>query len=153
MIRFLFVAAIAVTLPFLSARPVQAAENFPTKPVRMIVAFPVAGATDILARVLSQKIGEQVGHQVIVDNRPGAGGTIGSRIAANAAPDGYTLVLGTTSTHAIGPHLYSKRPYDPVTDFTHVTQVATSPIVMMVGAQVQANSVKESLKNLPYSSS
>ena len=121
----------------------HAADAFPNKPVRMIVAFPIAGATDILARVISQKIGEQVGHQVIVDNRPGAGGTIGTRMASLAAPDGYTLILGTTSTHAIGPHLYSKRPYDPVADFTLVTQVATSPIVMMVGAQVPATTLKE----------
>ncbi len=143
MMQFSLAAAVAVAVPFWSAAPVQAAENFPNKPVRMIVAFPVAGATDILARVLSQKMGEQMGYQVIVDNRPGAGGTIGSRIAANAAADGYTLVLGTTSTHAIGPHLYSKRPYDPITDFTPITQVATSPIVLMVAAQVQAQTVKE----------
>ncbi len=121
----------------------RAADVFPNKPMRMVVAFPVAGATDILARVLSQKLSEYFGYQVIVDNRPGAGGTIGSRIAANAAPDGYTLLLGTTSTHAIGPHLYSKKPYDPVADFTHITQVATSPLVMMVASQVPAKSLKE----------
>ena len=143
MIKVLFAAAWAVALTYTFSTSAQAADTFPTKPVRMIVAFPVAGATDILARVLSQKIGEQIGYQVIVDNRPGAGGTIGSRMAANAAPDGYTLVLGTTSTHAIGPHLYAKRPYDPLTDFTHVTQVATSPIVMMVATQVQATTLKD----------
>ena len=143
MIKVLFAAAWAVALTYTFSTSAQAAETFPTKPVRMIVAFPVAGATDILARVLSQKIGEQIGYQVIVDNRPGAGGTIGSRMAANSAPDGYTLVLGTTSTHAIGPHLYAKRPYDPLTDFTHVTQVATSPIVMMVATQVQATTLKD----------
>ncbi len=143
MIKVLFAAAWAVALIYTFSTSAQAADTFPTKPVRMIVAFPVAGATDILARVLSQKIGEQIGYQVIVDNRPGAGGTIGSRMAANSAPDGYTLVLGTTSTHAIGPHLYAKRPYDPLTDFTHVTQVATSPIVMMVATQVQATTLKD----------
>jgi len=143
MIRILFAAVWAVALTYTLSTSGQAADTFPTKPVRMIVAFPVAGATDILARVLSQKIGEQIGYQVIVDNRPGAGGTIGSRMAANSAPDGYTLVLGTTSTHAIGPHLYAKRPYDPLTDFTHVTQVATSPIVMMVATQVQATTLKD----------
>lgn len=143
MIKVLFAAAWAVALTYTFSTSAQAADTFPTKPVRMIVAFPVAGATDILARVLSQKIGEQIGYQVIVDNRPGAGGTIGSRMAANSAPDGYTLVLGTTSTHAIGPHLYAKRPYDPLTDFTHVTQVATSPIVMMVATQVQATTLKD----------
>ena len=141
---FLSVVVSAVGLSAAGMAPAaHAADAFPNKPVRMIVAFPIAGATDILARVISQKIGEQVGHQVIVDNRPGAGGTIGTRMASLAAPDGYTLILGTTSTHAIGPHLYSKRPYDPVADFTLVTQVATSPIVMMVGAQVPATTLKE----------
>ena len=137
------VAVAALSLSSHGAIIARAADVFPNKPVRMIVAFPVAGATDILARVLSQKMGEQFGYQVIVDNRPGAGGTIGSRIAANAAPDGYTLVLGTTSTHAIGPHLYAKRPYEPLTDFTAVTQVATSPNVMMVASQVQAATLKD----------
>ena len=98
-------AAAAAAMPCASVA--QAADNFPNKPVRMIVAFPVAGATDILARVLSQKLSEQLGYQVIVDNRPGAGGTIGTRMASLAPADGYTLILGTTSTHAIGPHLYS----------------------------------------------
>lgn len=109
----------------------------------MVVPFPVAGATDILARVLSQKLSEQWGQQVIVDNRPGAGGTLGSRIVANGAPDGHTLLLGTTSTHAIGPHLYASRPYDPLKDFTAITQPATSPMLLMVGAQVPAKSLKE----------
>ncbi len=133
----------AFSLSCLYAATTHSADTFPTKPVRMIVAFPVAGATDILARVMSQKLSEYFAHQVIVDNRPGAGGIIGTRIAAHAAPDGYTLLLGTTSTHAIGPHLYSKRPYEPLTDFTPVTQVATSPTVLMVASQVQAMSIKE----------
>ncbi len=123
----------------------HAAEAFPTKPVRLVVAFPVAGATDILARQFAVKLSEQLGYQVIIDNRPGAGGTIGSRIVANAQPDGYTLTMGTTSTHAIGPHLYANKPYDPVADFTHVTQMGNSPTVLMVGAQLKANSVKELL--------
>ena len=142
--QFLFSATAMALLPSsLFAIAAYAAETFPNKPVRMIVPFPVAGATDILARVLSQKLTEYFAHQVIVDNRPGAGGTIGSRMAAIAAPDGYTLMLGTTSTHAIGPHLYSKRPYESLTDFTHITQVATSPNMMMVASQVPAKSVKE----------
>jgi tripartite-type tricarboxylate transporter receptor subunit TctC len=109
----------------------------------MIVPFPAAGATDILARVVSQKLAENLRQQVVVDNRAGAGGTIGSRIAADAQPDGYTIVMGTTSTHAIGPSLYAKRPYDSVKDFTHITAIATSPTVLMVATQVPANSVKE----------
>ena len=121
----------------------QSDKSFPQRPVRMVVPFPVAGATDILARVVSQKLSELWGHQVIVDNRPGAGGTLGSRIVAAGTPDGYTLLLGTTSTHAIGPHLYSNKPYDPLTDFSHITQVATSPMLMMVASQVPAQSLKD----------
>jgi len=138
-------AALSVALIVLpqAAHIANAAEVYPNRPVRMIVPFPVAGATDILARVVGQKLAEQTGHQVVVDNRPGAGGTIGSRMLVNAAADGYTLLLGTTSTHAIGPHLYSQKPYDPLTDFTHISQPATSPVVLMVAAQVPAKSLKE----------
>ncbi len=121
----------------------HAADAYPNKPVRLVVAFPIAGATDILARHFALKLSEQIGQNVIVDNRPGAGGTIGTRLITNAIADGYTLIMGTTSTHAIGPHLYTNKPYDPVADFTHVTQMATSPTVLMVGVQVPAKSVKE----------
>ncbi len=119
------------------------AQAYPNKPVRMIVPFPAAGATDILARVLGQKLADSFRQQVVIDNRPGAGGTIGSRLAADAQPDGYTIIMGTTSTHAIGPSLYAKRPYDAVQDFTPITLVATSPNVLLVAAAVPANSVKE----------
>jgi len=119
------------------------AQDYPTRPVRMIVPFPAAGATDILARVVSQKLSENLKQQVVVDNRSGAGGTIGSRIAADAQPDGYTILMGTTSTHAIGPSLYAKRPYDALKDFTAITEIATSPTILMVATSVPANSVKE----------
>ncbi len=122
---------------------VHAAENFPNKPVRLVVAFPIAGATDILARHFALKMSEQMGYQVIVDNRPGAGGTIGSKIVSGAIADGYTLTMGTTSTHAIGPHLYTNKPYDPISDFTAITQMCVSPTVLMVAAQVPAKSLKE----------
>lgn len=121
----------------------QAADNFPNRAVRMIIPFPVGGATDILARVVAQKSAELFGQQFVVDNRPGAGGTLGSRIAVTATADGYTLLMGTTSTHAIGPHLYAKPPYDSLTDFSHITQVATSPTVLLVASQVPAQSIKE----------
>ena len=121
----------------------QAADNFPNRAVRMIIPFPVGGATDILARVVAQKSAELFGQQAVVDNRPGAGGTLGSRIAVTATADGYTLLMGTTSTHAIGPHLYAKPPYDSLTDFSHITQIATSPTVLMVASQVPAQSIKE----------
>ena len=119
------------------------AQSYPSRPVRMIVPFPPAGATDILARVVSQKLSEALKQQVVVDNRSGAGGTIGSRIAADAQPDGYTILMGTTSTHAIGPSLYAKRPYDALRDFTAITAIATSPAILMVASNVPANSVKD----------
>jgi tripartite-type tricarboxylate transporter receptor subunit TctC len=135
-------AAVAA-LALLAIVPAGAAEKYPTRPVRMIVPFPPGGGTDILARVVSQKLSEGFGQQVVVDNRPGAGGTIGSRIAADAPADGYTLIMATTSTHAIGPSLYTRRPYDALTDFTPITEVATSPNVLLVASQVPAKSVKE----------
>ena len=138
-----FLHSVASATLLLSLPLAQAAETFPNKPVRLVVAFPIAGATDILARHFALKLSEQIGQNVIVDNRPGAGGTIGTRLITSAPADGYTLIMGTTSTHAIGPHLYTNKPYDPVADFTHVTQMATSPTVLMVGAQVPAKSLKE----------
>ena len=125
------------------AAPAHAADVYPNRAVRMIVPFPVGGATDILARVVAQKTVEFFGQQVVVDNRPGAGGTLGSRIAVTAPADGHTLLMGTTSTHAIGPHLYAKPPYDSLTDFSHITQVATSPNVLLVASQVPAQSIRE----------
>ncbi|HET7159390.1 MAG TPA: tripartite tricarboxylate transporter substrate binding protein, partial [Burkholderiales bacterium] len=127
----------------LPASQIAHAQPYPHKPIRMIVPFPAAGATDILARVVSQKLSEAVRQQVIVDNRAGAGGTLGSRLAADAPPDGYTLLFSTVSTHAIGPSLYSKRPYDALKDFAAITEVATSPTVLMVAASVPVSSTKE----------
>ncbi len=109
----------------------------------MIVPFPPGGATDLLARVVAQKLGESLGQQVVVDNRPGAGGTIGSRLMLDAQADGYTILTSTVSTHAIGPHLYAKPPYDPVRDFAAITQLTSTPSVLYVTAALPANSIKE----------
>ena len=87
------------------------AQTYPSKPIRLIVPFPAGGATDLFARSLSQKLGERLGQSVVVDNKPGAGGTLGSDLAAKASADGYTLLLSTTSTHSIGPNLNPKIPY------------------------------------------
>lgn len=135
------VTALGVCAALLSSAAVSA--GFPERPVRMIVPFPAAGATDILARVVAQEMGKGFGHQVVVDNRPGAGGTIGSRLVVDAPADGYSILMATTSTHAIGPYLYSKKPYDPLNDFTAISQVATSPTVLLVASSVPANSVKD----------
>jgi tripartite-type tricarboxylate transporter receptor subunit TctC len=119
------------------------AQAYPTKPVRMIVPFPAGGATDIVGRLIAQKLAEGWGQQVIVDNRGGAGGTIGSDVAAKSPPDGYTMLLGTSSTHAVAPSLYSKLPYDPVRDFSPVTLAATATILLAVHPSVPAQNVKE----------
>jgi tripartite-type tricarboxylate transporter receptor subunit TctC len=119
------------------------AQNYPAKPVRMIVPFPAGGATDIIARLVAQKLADALGHQVIVDNRGGAAGTIGSDLAAKAPPDGYTILVGTSSTHAIAQSLYAKLPYDSVKDFTPVIGLATATIVLSTHPSVPAKNVKE----------
>ncbi|HYC48121.1 MAG TPA: tripartite tricarboxylate transporter substrate binding protein [Burkholderiales bacterium] len=119
------------------------AQAYPTKPVRMIVPFPAGGATDIVGRLIAQKLTESWGQQVIVDNRGGAGGTIGSDAAAKSAPDGYTMIVGTSSTHAIAPSLYTKLAYDPVRDFAPVTLIANATILLAVHPSLPAKNVKE----------
>ncbi|MGE5525402.1 MAG: Bug family tripartite tricarboxylate transporter substrate binding protein [Rhodospirillaceae bacterium] len=136
--RSLFLPIVALALSGLAQ-----AQGYPAKPVRMIVPFPAGGATDIVARLVAQKMTESFGQQVLVDNRGGAAGTIGSDAAAKAAPDGYTLLVGTSSTHAIAPSLYAKLPYDPVKDFTPVAGLATSTITLSAHPSVPARNVKE----------
>ena len=119
------------------------AQTYPSKPVRLIVPFPAGGATDLFARSLSQKLGEKLGQSLVVENRPGAGGTLGSDLAAKAAPDGYTLLLATSSTHSIGPNLNPRMPYDAVKDFTPISQVGNAPSIMLVPNSSPAKTVKE----------
>jgi len=116
---------------------------YPSKPIRLVVAFPPGGSTDIIARLVGQKLGERLGQQVIVDNRGGAGGTIGTEIAAKATPDGHTLTMGTTSTHVIAPAAYAKVNYDPIKDFVPITLVASTPYLLVLHPSVQAKSLKE----------
>lgn len=116
---------------------------YPNKPIRIVVPFPAGGTTDILARAVAQQLTQAWGQQVIVDNRPGAGGNIGSELVAKSAPDGYTLLMGTVGTHAINPSLYSKMPYDHVRDFAPVILVAGVPNVLVVHPSVPANTVAE----------
>lgn len=118
------------------------AQAFPTKPIRLVVPFPAGGATDIFARAVSQRLGEKLGTTIVVDNKPGAGGTIGSDIAAKAQPDGYTLLLATSSTHSIGPS-FGKVPYDAVADFTPISHVGNAPSIMLVPNSSPARTVKE----------
>jgi tripartite-type tricarboxylate transporter receptor subunit TctC len=120
----------------------SALAQYPAKPVRMVIPFPPGGATDIVGRVLAQKLGERWAQPVVVENRPGAGGTIGSDAVAKSAPDGYTLLVATTSTHAVGPVL-QKLPYDALADFTPITLLAHSPNVLVVSPQLGAANVRD----------
>jgi len=117
--------------------------GYPNHPIRLVVPFPAGGTTDILARAVAQRMSETLGQQVVVDNRPGAGGNIGSELVAKSAPDGYTLLMGTVGTHAINPSLYSKMPYDHVKDFTPVILVAGVPNVLVVNPDLPVKTVAE----------
>jgi tripartite-type tricarboxylate transporter receptor subunit TctC len=127
-----YLAACIAALPFAAVPFAAKAQSYPIKPIRLIVPFPASGATDILARALANKFGEKLDQSIVIDNRPGAGGSIGSDAVAKAAPDGYTLLLATSSTHSIGPALNPKLPFDALTDFTPLGYVATSPNIVLV---------------------
>jgi len=116
--------------------------QYPNRAVKLVVPFPPAGATDIVGRIVAQKLGEQMGQSVVVENKPGAGGSIGSDLVAKSAPDGYTLLMATSSTHSIGPAL-QKLPYDPLKDFAPITHVANVPNVLVVSPVLPVTSVKE----------
>jgi tripartite-type tricarboxylate transporter receptor subunit TctC len=119
------------------------AQIYPSKPVRIIIPFPPGGNTDIYARPVSAKMGEIYGHQMVVDNRPGAGGSIGMQIAASQPADGYTLVWGSTSTHGVGPNVYKKLPYDAVRDFEPVILTVVAQNILVVHPSVPAKNVKD----------
>jgi tripartite-type tricarboxylate transporter receptor subunit TctC len=122
------------------------AQTYPAKPIRLVVPFPPGGTTDILAREAGARLATTLGQPVVIDNRPGAGGNIGSDLVAKAAPDGYTLLMGTVGTHAINPSLYSKMPYDHVKDFAPVILVAGVPNVLEVTPSLPVNSVADLIK-------
>jgi len=105
--------------------------QWPDKPIKIIVTFPAGGASDILARVMAEHLGKKLGQAVVVDNKPGAGGTIGGAQVAAAAPDGYTLMLSNTTPIALGPFALDKQPYDPVAAFTHIAYLGSAPLVLM----------------------
>lgn len=122
---------------------VAQAENYPGRSIRIVVPFPPGGATDAAARLVATKMSEKWGQPVVVDNRAGAGGNVGSDIVAKSAPDGYTLVMGVTGSHAINTSLYSRMPYDPVADFVPISQVAVVPNVVVVHPSVPARTLAE----------
>ena len=145
MARLVRVGAVLIAGAAMLLSPVLslAQADYPNRPVKLIVGFAPAGSTDIVARVVAQKLSERLGQSVVVENKAGAGGTIGADAAAKAPADGYTLTLGTTSTHAIAAGAYSKLPYDPVKDFAHISLVAITPYLLVVNPQVPAKSLAE----------
>src|SRR4051794_2798496 len=134
--RSIFAAACALLVA-----PTSAA--YPDKPVRLIMPYPAGGSIDTAGRAVAQKLADTFSQQIVIDNRTGAGGVIGTETAARAVPDGYTLVIGGTGTLALSPHLHRKLPYDPVRDFAPVTMLIASPYVIVVHPSVAANNVKE----------
>lgn len=142
--RIAHLASFSLFVMVISFLPVTVlAEVYPSKPIRIVAPFPPGGPADILSRIIGHKLSQSWGQQVIVDNRPGAGGNIGADLVAKAAPDGYTLLLGFVGTHAINASLYAKMPYDNVKDFEPVSQVAAVTIVLVVHPSVPASSIKE----------
>lgn len=119
------------------------AQSWPSKPLHLIVPFPPGGGSDIVGRVIAQKLSERLGQQVVVDNRSGAGGSIGTEAAVRSAPDGYTMVLASTSEIAINPSLYSRLSYDTVKDLVSVALVATTPMVIVITPSLPVKSVQD----------
>ena len=141
-LRLCFIAPLACAF-FSPAAAQNVAQDYPNRPVRWIVPFAPSGPTDIMSRAVAEKLSQRLGQQVVVDNRPGAGGNIGAEVVAKSAPDGYTLMIGHVGTHAINLALYPKVGFDPVRDFTPITLIATLPLALVVHPSVPAKDVKE----------
>ncbi|HZR70602.1 MAG TPA: tripartite tricarboxylate transporter substrate binding protein [Burkholderiales bacterium] len=137
-----FAAVVCAVLGMLASAGASS-QAYPSRPVRMIVGFPPGGGTDILARIVAQRLSEAWGQQVIVENRPGASATIAANVVAHAAPDGYTLTMGQLTPNAIAPALYPKLTYDALRDFTPIVLVGTSPNVLVVTPGLPVRTVKE----------
>ena len=137
------IKSVAALFCVLAAAPALAADAYPNKPIRIVVAYTPAGTTDILARAIGQKLTEAWGQSVIVDNRPGANGNIGTEYAAKATPDGYTLLMTTAAPHGVNPGLYRKLGFDAVKDFAGISLVATVPNVLVVNNNMPVKDVKE----------
>ncbi|MFL5072289.1 MAG: Bug family tripartite tricarboxylate transporter substrate binding protein [Xanthobacteraceae bacterium] len=119
------------------------AQPYPTKPIHLIVPFPPGGGNDTVARAIAQQLGPDLGQPMVIDNRPGAGGSVGAELAAKAPPDGYTLFLAGVGSHAVNPNVHAKLPYDPVKDFAPVTLLASAPSVLVVNPAVPARTIAE----------
>ena len=140
---FATLAAVGLALQSIATVQAQAPIAYPSKPIKLVVPFPAGGPLDAAGRAIGQKLHEAWGQPVVVENKPGAGGNIGADAVAKSPADGYTLVMGALSTHAVNPHLYAKMPYDALKDFAPVTLVAVTPNVLVLNPSVPANSVAE----------
>jgi tripartite-type tricarboxylate transporter receptor subunit TctC len=144
MMRAIFIRSAVAALGMLAVLTAARGEDsYPSRPITMVVPVPPGGAADFIARVVGGKLSEALGQPVVISNRPGASGIIASDSVAKAAPDGYTLLLNSITTHGIGPHLYAHLPYDPVKDFTPVIFVANLPLIMTINTSHPEKSVQE----------
>ncbi len=143
MFRSRLLARVALAACMTPALPAAHAQSFPAKPITLVVPHSAGGTSDILARTVAAEAAKTLGQTIVIDNKGGANGTIAAKQVASSAPDGYTLLLATASTHGINPSLYSRISYDAVKDFTPVTLLATVPNVLVVGPNVKAGNVQE----------
>lgn len=137
------ILGLAATAALALALPAGAQPAYPLRPISLVVPFPAGGSTDLVARVVAEKMSQDLGQQIVVENRGGAGGNVGSAAAAKADPDGYTLLMGTVATHALNPALYKKMPYDPVADFAPISLLVVVPNVLVVNPDFPAKDVAE----------
>jgi tripartite-type tricarboxylate transporter receptor subunit TctC len=137
--RAFLLAAVLIAI----AGAAQAQEKYPTRPIKLLVPFPAGGPVDVMGRLIGQRLSTTLGQQVIIENRPGAGSTLAARAAATAEPDGYTLLVGSAASLAIGPALYSNIGYDPATSFAPIAFVSSVPYVMIAGPKVPAKTVPD----------
>lgn len=135
-------AALALTVLAASALP-GAAQDFPSQPVTLVVPFAAGGSTDVVGRIIAERMGQELGQQVVVENRAGAGGSLGAGTVARAAPDGYTILMGTVATHALNPLILAQAPYDPVEDFAPVSLLVVVPNVLAVNPELPVETVQE----------
>lgn len=143
MLKKTLVTTAVLAAAWLVSPVVAQTTDFPNKPVRIVVPFPPGGATDITARVVAEKLSTKWGQPVVIDNKAGAGGNVGSDLVAKSAPDGYSIVLGVTGSHSINISLYKKMPYHPLSDFEPLTQATIYPNAIVVNPQVPANNLPE----------
>src|SRR5436309_9427083 len=133
----------ALAIVLLCTATLAGAQQFPAKPLHLIVPFPPGGGNDTVARAIAQQISPELGQPVVIDNRPGAGGSVGAELAAKAAPDGYTLFLAGVGSHVVNPNLHKKLGYDPLKDFAPITLIASAPSVLVVNPSVPARTIAE----------